>query len=157
MSINERIKLLRKELGLNQKEFALQLGITQSGVSYMEQPGSTVADSTIKTICLTCNLNENWLRYGELPKIIESKSFSLDKFVDQRKATDEEKEMLKEIMQIYFDFDPDVRKALLSTYMNKIHPEQKQKDLFEGLPSEVEAYKMYKSNKKDKNIGSNNG
>ena len=48
MTINERIKYFRKEIEKkSQKQFAEDLGVTQSGVSYMEQQGSTVADQTM--------------------------------------------------------------------------------------------------------------
>ncbi|MEI3282493.1 MAG: helix-turn-helix transcriptional regulator [Enterocloster sp.] len=68
MTINDRIKYFRKEIkGINQKEFAKVLGVTQSGVSYMEQKGSTVADSSIKAICSVFDVNEEWLRNGTEP------------------------------------------------------------------------------------------
>ena len=70
MTINERIKYFRKEIKkMNQKQFAEILGVTQSGVSYMEQEGSTVADSSIKVICSVCGLNEEWLR-GRVARLI---------------------------------------------------------------------------------------
>ena len=58
MTINERIKLLRKEKGLTQKTLASTLGITQSGVSFLEQEGSSVSDQTIKLICTVFNVRE---------------------------------------------------------------------------------------------------
>lgn len=105
MTINERIKFLRKEKGLNQKQFASLLGITQSGASYMEQPGNNVSDSSIKSICTICNVNEEWLRSGIEPIHIEPDTFSLDEFVKQRGATDLELQIVK----LYFDLDTNTR------------------------------------------------
>ena len=66
MTINDRIRFFRKEIKqINQKQFADCLGLTQSGVSYMEQNGSTVSDSSIKTICSVYNVSEEWLREGK--------------------------------------------------------------------------------------------
>ncbi|WP_170313630.1 helix-turn-helix domain-containing protein [Lacrimispora amygdalina] len=155
MTINDRIKQIRKESGCNQREFASQLGLTQSGVSYMEQPGSTVADSSIKSICSIYNLNEEWLRHGVEPKNIVTDTFSLDGFVDSKGGTAEEKEMLKEAIQLYFEFEPYVRQSLLNTYMNKVHPKQARNPLFDGIPDTPEELeRMYpvidmKKNKKD--------
>lgn len=112
MTINERIKFLRKEKGLNQKQFASLLGITQSGASYMEQPGNNVSDSSIKSICTICNVNEEWLRNGVEPIHIEPDTFSLDEFVKQRGATDLEKQIVK----TYFDLDPDIRGILVDHF-----------------------------------------
>lgn len=132
MNINERIKQLRKEAGLNQRQFASKLGLTQSGVSYMEQSGSTVADSTIKTICSILNLNENWLRNGIGPMKLEPKGFSLDDFIDERKGTDLE----KEIVRTYFELDPDIRKILLEHLKNNLSlSENKNDDLVASLPN----------------------
>lgn len=67
-TINKRIKELRTESDLTQKEFADILGVTQAGVSAMEQSGRKVSDLTIKSICNQFNINEAWLRTGVLPK-----------------------------------------------------------------------------------------
>lgn len=112
MTINERIKLLRKEKGLNQNQFASLLGITQSGASYMEQPGNNISDSSIKSICTICNVNEEWLRNGIEPIHIEPDTFSLDEFVKQRGATDLELQIVK----TYFDLDPDIRGILVDHF-----------------------------------------
>lgn len=112
MTINERIKFLRKEKGLNQKQFASLLGVTQSGASYMEQPGNNVSDSSIKSICTICNVNEEWLRNGVEPIHIEPDTFSLDEFAKQRGATDLELQIVK----TYFDLDPDIREVLVDHF-----------------------------------------
>jgi transcriptional regulator with XRE-family HTH domain len=150
LNINERIKQLRKEAGWNQKEFASRLGITQSGVSYMEQAGSTVAESTIKAICSICNLSENWLRNGIEPKNIETNAFSLDNFINERGGTDLEKEIIK----TYFELDPEVRKAIFDHFKNKFFPRPKRNPLFDDIPDTPEELeKMYPvidmKNKKD--------
>lgn len=113
MTINERIKSLRKEKRLSQKQFASMLGITQSGTSYIEQPGNNVSDSIIKSICTMFNVNEEWLRNGIEPMNVEPDTFSLDKFMKQRGAT----ELEKQIVKTYFDFEPEVRDALLKEFI----------------------------------------
>ncbi|MCM1374026.1 MAG: helix-turn-helix domain-containing protein [Muribaculum sp.] len=116
MTINERIKKVRKEKKLNQKQFAATLGVTQSGASYMEQPGNNVSDSSIKTICAAFGLNEEWLRTGADPMYIEPDTFSLDEFVKQRGATDLELQIVK----TYFDLDADTRKVLVAHFKKSL-------------------------------------
>lgn len=66
MTINERIKQLRKEiLHKNQQEFASILQVTQSSISWSEQPGHNVPDSSIRSICSNFGISEKWLRTGE--------------------------------------------------------------------------------------------
>ena len=44
MNINQRIKMLRKEMGLNQKDFGAKIGLGQGAVSWIEKDGNTVID-----------------------------------------------------------------------------------------------------------------
>lgn len=143
-TINERIKSVRKHYGLNQREFAAKLGMAQTGISYMERPGNNVSDSSIKSICTMFNINEDYLLNGQLPMIKETDTFSLDGFVDSKGGTKEEKEMLKEAIQLYFEFEPYVRQSILNTYMSKVHPPRTRNPLFEGIPDTPEELeKMY--------------
>lgn len=116
MTVNERIKKVRKEKGMNQKQFAALLGVTQSGVSYMEQSGSNVSDSSIKSICTMCNLNEDWLRNGTEPMYIQEPTLSLDNFVRQHGGTDLE----VDIMKAYFELEPDVRAMLIQHFKERL-------------------------------------
>ena len=117
MTINERLKYFRKEIKrMNQKEFAKILGVTQSGISYMEQNGSTIADSSIKSICSVCNINEEWLRNGTEPMYIQPATFSLDDFAKSKGATPLELEILK----TYFELDPEIRKAAMAFFKKKL-------------------------------------
>lgn len=63
--MNERLKQLRKELKINQTNFAKQLGITQTAYSMIENGNNPLADRYIKVICSVFNVNETWLRTGE--------------------------------------------------------------------------------------------
>ena len=115
-TINARIKKVRKEAGLNQKEFSESLGVTQSGVSYMEQDGRNVSDMTIKGICNRFNVNEDWLRDGKDPMYITEPTFSLDKFVKDHGGT----ELELEAMKAYFELDPDIRKMLVKHFKERL-------------------------------------
>lgn len=117
MTINERVKYFRKDyLKLNQTEFADKLGMTQTGVSYMEREGSTVTDQTIKTLCLLFNANEDWIRHGVEPMIVKPDVFSLDDFVKSNGMTDFELEIVK----TYFELDPELRKMLIEHFRKGI-------------------------------------
>lgn len=65
MSINERIKEVRKARGLNQKEFSDKIGLTQSAVSRMESADVAVIDQNVRLICQAFHINEEWLRTGQ--------------------------------------------------------------------------------------------
>lgn len=65
MNIGERIRILRKQLGLTQTEFAEKICITQSHLASNETGKRQVTDRTIQLICNEFGVNEQWLRTGE--------------------------------------------------------------------------------------------
>ena len=134
-SINYRIKQVRIEANLNQKEFAKLLGMTQSGVSYMEQPQRNVSDITIKSICNQFSIEEDWLRYGIGPRHISAPSFSLDSFAKEGEMSALELKILKR----YFALDPKVRKEALSYFLDNLEDEDEKDEsemTFEELIAE---------------------
>lgn len=64
-SVNERIKLIRKNLKMNQTEFGAEIGATQKMVTTYET-GAVIPDKSIRLlICQKFNVNEAWLETGE--------------------------------------------------------------------------------------------
>lgn len=63
--MNTRIKELRQALGLSGEKFGEALGVTRTAISLIESGKNKVTEQTIKLICLTYNVNEQWLRTGE--------------------------------------------------------------------------------------------
>ena len=63
--MNERIRLLRKELGLNQSDFGNKIGVKQGTVAGYESGARTHLDAVVSSICREFDVNEEWLRTGE--------------------------------------------------------------------------------------------
>jgi transcriptional regulator with XRE-family HTH domain len=66
-AMNKRIALVRKQVGLNQQEFADKIGLTKNYVSLMETGSRCPSDRTISDICRIFDIQEDWLRYGLEP------------------------------------------------------------------------------------------
>lgn len=64
VSIGERMRILRKELKLNQSEFADKIGLKQAAIGLYENNQRGVADRTILLICEKYGVREEWLRDG---------------------------------------------------------------------------------------------
>lgn len=62
--MQNRIKELRKSLGLNQTEFAKRLGIAPNTISSYEGGTIVPSNSIIKSICREFHVSETWLRTG---------------------------------------------------------------------------------------------
>jgi len=63
--MNKRLREVRKTLKINQSDFALKIGMAQSGYSQIETGENALTDQNIKLICLIYGVNETWLRTGE--------------------------------------------------------------------------------------------
>lgn len=62
--MNNRIKELRKSLGLNQTEFGEGINLSKSQIACYENGSRNVTDRSISDICEKYNVNEEWLRFG---------------------------------------------------------------------------------------------
>lgn len=63
--MEERIKELRKELGLTQTEFAERIGSAQNTITGYETGRRVPSSQVITLIARTFDVNETWLRTGE--------------------------------------------------------------------------------------------
>lgn len=79
---NERIKKLRRELGLNQTDFGLRIGVKQTTVAGYENGARAPLDTVVASICREFNVSEVWLRTGEGEMFITlSRSEEISAFV----------------------------------------------------------------------------
>lgn len=111
-TLNERIREVRKYLGLSQKDFAEKVGISQRSVSWGEQPGNNVPDSTVKSLCIVFRINEAWLRTGEGDMLEQPETFSLDQYLKENGCTALEMEIVK----AYFELDFDTRQKIFESF-----------------------------------------
>jgi transcriptional regulator with XRE-family HTH domain len=62
--MRERLKILRKSLGLTQGEFGKKIGMSDVAISHMESGRTALSEQNTKLICLTFGVNEKWFREG---------------------------------------------------------------------------------------------
>ena len=63
--MNERLKELRKKLGLKQREFAKRAGVSTSAVGGWECGKDKPGDARIDKICHEFHVRREWLENGE--------------------------------------------------------------------------------------------
>ncbi len=63
--MNERIRQLRKSLGLTLEEFGAKVGVGKTAISNIENGNRNLTDQMFLSICREWNVNEEWLRTGE--------------------------------------------------------------------------------------------
>ena len=84
MTVGDRVKTIRKELMLNQTQFAEKIGISQRALSSIERETTNLTERNTREICRVFNVNEQWLRTGEGEMFLEpSEDEQLAQFVGE--------------------------------------------------------------------------
>lgn len=65
MTVNERIKEIRKSNDLTMDKFGERIGVTKAAISKIEKGERGVTDQMIKLMVKEFGVSENWLRTGE--------------------------------------------------------------------------------------------
>ena len=111
MTINERVRQVRKELGLSQEAFGERLGITKSAVSKIEKSENKVTESLIKLLRSEYKVDPFWLESGigddkftAIPETI------IDSLVDEYKLDDYD----RFIIEAYVEAPPEQQQAIKS-------------------------------------------
>lgn len=94
MSVNHRMKQVRKYLNLTQKEFGEKLDATQSYITNLERGVNNVTEKILKLVSLQHNINEHWLRTGEGDMFDNAKSATIDRIAERYNLDNVDKAML---------------------------------------------------------------
>lgn len=100
MSINERIKMLRKEIGLTQSEFAKKIGVTESAICNYENGKRAISDQTLKSIYREFNANKLWLETGKGEMFMPEPEGVIEDLAVQYKLNETEIEILKNYLSL---------------------------------------------------------
>lgn len=63
--MKDRLKMLRKDLGMTQEKFAERLKMKRNTIATYEIGRNEPIDAVISLICKEFNVNDKWLRTGE--------------------------------------------------------------------------------------------
>lgn len=110
MNINERVKILRKDLlHITQIEFGKRTAISQGHLTAIENGKREVTDKTVKVICSEFKVNEEWLRTGNGNEFRPEKDSLLDQLATEHNLTDRE----QGIISAFIHLDKQDREDLL--------------------------------------------
>lgn len=70
MTVGDRIKELRKSLGLTQQQFADRIGVRGNVIAKYDTGATSPSDAVISLICREFGVSESWLRTGEGDMIV---------------------------------------------------------------------------------------
>lgn len=113
--MNERIKELRKALGLTLEEFGAKIGMGKSSVSKIEKGLNGTTDQTIRSICREFKVSEDWLRTGEGDMFDQEQPSILARLSSEYKLTARE----QSVVAAFLELDESDRAAIMR-YVDKL-------------------------------------
>lgn len=112
MTIGERVKKLRKELGLTLEKFGAPLGVQRSALSMIENDKSGIGDRTILLICREYGVSEEWLRDGDGEMFVPvTRNERIARFAGEL-MKDETPEFRRQLVEILADLNDEQWDAL---------------------------------------------
>lgn len=115
MNVGERIKELRKDLGLTQQEFADKLNIKRNAITNYEVQRNDPSDVVLSLICKTWNVNLDWLKEGKGDMYLSSPMDSLEAYCKENNLGREEAIFLRDFVSL----PPAQRRSMLE-FMVKV-------------------------------------
>lgn len=118
MTQGERIKEIRKTLGLTLEKFGDKVGVTKQTVSRIENGINNLTEQMTKSICREFNVNYIWLTTGEGEMFVESDDDFMER-IDRIMASENEvrKSMIKTLLYAS-DTDIECLDSLINYYIS---------------------------------------
>lgn len=126
-SIGERVKMIRKELGLNQTDFAKNINLSRSQISAIEKEERVLTERTLLDISREYGANKEFILTGEGEMFIDiSDNKELLNFINGLCEGDQEKaNLILNVYEMFNKLDDDEQKVisdLIETMIEKKHP-----------------------------------
>lgn len=100
-TINDRVKVLRKELGLTLEKFGQHLGVGKTAINKIEKGENNVTEQMTKAICREFNVDYFWLTEGiGETMFIEKETDPIKLVAKEHGLTDLEAEIVVEFMKL---------------------------------------------------------
>lgn len=116
--IKERIKVIRKDKKLNQKEFGSRLTLSQNHISCLEKGTRKITEKFINDLCKEYNVNKEWLKTGKGEKYTNT-SLAL---IEELKCNDK---ALENFFKNFLKLDVQSQAIIIGFTNSRINQEQK--------------------------------
>lgn len=118
-NINERVKWIRKDLGLSQKSFAEEMGLSRDVISNIEYERTDVKENVIKSICKFYRVNYFWITEEKGEPYIGLPDILMDEVIEQFGLDELDKTIVEEYVKLSCK-DREVIKSFIKNIMKKV-------------------------------------
>lgn len=133
MDINDRLRFLRKHLGLTTRAFGASINMSGGAITNMEKGTRNITERTIRDICREYDINPEWLIHGTEPmKVGDNQISELD-------IDDEVKQLMLQYDKLN-DRDKELIKSMIDSLYEKVEllENQKEERPFPDIPDTLE-------------------
>ena len=109
MTVNERVKAVRKALNMKQEDFGKKLTVALPYMSQIENGERDVTEKILKLVCLQFNVSEHWLRTGEGDMFVTTSDSMMENFCTKYNLDS----ISRSILEIFIELPPEYRHAIL--------------------------------------------
>ncbi|MCI6464725.1 MAG: helix-turn-helix domain-containing protein [Faecalicatena sp.] len=113
--MNERIRILRKELKLSQEEFGKRVGVSNTAISKLEKGERSLTEQMILSICREFRVNYFWLTEGHGDIFTGTPQTVVDELAEDYNLDDIDKKVIEK----YLALDTEKR-AVIKEYLKSI-------------------------------------
>ena len=142
--MNERLKIIRKNLNMTLEEFGKKLGVKNNTISSIETGKNALTDQMIKSVCAIYKVNEDWLRSGTGEMFINDDSL-LDSVKQEYDFDDIEINFIKSYSMLNKSEQAVFRK-FLKNYVKKFEQNQRKTSSVKSEKSEKNSDEVSNSN-----------
>lgn len=114
MTINDRVKQLRKSLNLTLDKFGQRVGVSKVAISRIEKGERNVTSQMFKSICREFNVREEWLRDGIEPVYDLSEESGIEYIELLMNGVDSSfRDIILDIIKSYSELNDDNKKTVV--------------------------------------------
>ena len=98
--MNERIRIIRKTIGISQTEFGRRIGVSLGVIKNLEQGKTTLTSPLFELLCSIYNVNPDWLHTGDGEIFLPNNDSPLDELQKQYNLSDDAMKVIKGVIQM---------------------------------------------------------
>lgn len=138
MEISDRLKEIRKILGLTQADFGEKMGLKPTAIGQMENGTRNITERTLILLQEKHNVNMDYLLYGNGEVFIKPNTFSLDEYAKKNDLTQKDLVVIREFMALDSKAKEAVYSMLENVFLSDAWQEEKSVNYYDECPKTPE-------------------
>lgn len=131
MTQGERVREIRKALGLTLDKFGDKIGLKKSGLSLIENGRNDLTEVNMKSICREFNVSKSWLRDGSGEMFVSStpyeKAYNRFGYIMEN-ASPSKRAVLTALLELVYAVPDDVWANIMKQYELALKDIKKEED-----------------------------